>query len=147
MGISKEIIQACENTLPTFAFSISFVSETREMTLNSSEEVNILIGLSNGLQGNVVISFSRKAALKIISAMMGGMEVGEIDNIGESALGEMVNILMGSAIALLPDNIIELSPPTIVQGSDIYLMISNIAAQKMEFKIDEESFFIRYAIQ
>ncbi|MFP4662126.1 MAG: chemotaxis protein CheX [Halanaerobiales bacterium] len=148
MNLSEKIIESCNNTFPMFGYELEYLSENTERNLNSTEDVNILIGLSNSVQGNVVISFKMETALNIISAMMGGMEVIEIDDMGKSALGEMANMVMGSAISgLSQDGVIDLSPPTIAIGKDTYIMISNIEANKMHFILADHSMYVAYALQ
>ncbi|MFP4016268.1 MAG: chemotaxis protein CheX [Halanaerobiales bacterium] len=148
MNLSEYIIESCSSTFPLFGYSLEFLSESSEENLNSAEEVNVLIGLSNGLQGNIVISFSKAVAMEIISTMMGGMRIENIDSMARSALGEMANMLMGSTVSSTPTElVIELSPPTIVIGNDMYIMISNIPAKKLVFKVASHYLYISYAIQ
>ncbi|MFW6288034.1 MAG: chemotaxis protein CheX, partial [bacterium] len=99
MNLSENIIESCSSTFPMFGYEIEYLLEITEKNLNSGEDVNILIGLSNGIQGNILISFNKEVATDIISAMMGGLVVESIDSMGESALGEMANMLMGSAVS------------------------------------------------
>ncbi|MEJ6949848.1 chemotaxis protein CheX [Natronospora cellulosivora (SeqCode)] len=148
MILTENIVKACNTTFPMFGYNLELLTEDEDSNLNSVEEVNVLIGLSNGTQGNMIISLNKKTALRIISAMMGGMEIKEIDNMGESALGELANILIGSVVSgIATDKQIDLSPPTIATGQDMYIMISNIPAQKLKFKIAEDHLYISYAIQ
>ncbi|MFP4662661.1 MAG: chemotaxis protein CheX [Halanaerobiales bacterium] len=148
MNLTTNIVNACNNTFPMFGFNTEMISEVTEENLNSAEEINILIGLSNGAQGNIIISFNKNTALGIISKMMGGMEVNEIDNMGKSALGEMANMVMGTTISSISaDSIIELSPPSIATGKDMYIMISNVPSQKLEFILDGKKMYISYAVQ
>lgn len=148
MNITNEIIKSCNNTLPMFGFEPEFAEEVTEKNLNSAEEVNILIGLSNGAQGNIVISFNKETALEIVSTMMGGIDVEDLGDIGESALGEVSNMLIGTAISSVPsEGIIEISPPTIITGKDMYLMISNVVSQKLSFKLGNSNIYISYVVQ
>ena len=148
MNISEKIIESCSTNFPMFGYEIEFLSESCEVNLNSTAEVNVLIGLSNGIKGNIVISFNQKTACNIISAMMGGTVVEEVDDMGKSALGEMANMIIGNAVAgLSEDSVIDLSPPTIATGKNMYIMISNIKASKIEFQLEDSLFFVSYALQ
>ncbi len=148
MNLSEVIIESCSATFPMFGYDLEYLSECSEQNLNSTAEVNILLGLSNGVQGNIVIGFSQETAINIISAMMGGVEVKSIDNMGKSALGEMANMVIGSAISgISQDYVIDLSPPTIAIGKGMYIMISNIAANKIEFKLAGNLLYVAYAVQ
>lgn len=148
MDLTDNIIEACNNTFPIFGFEIEFKEENQVEKLKSSEEVNLLIGLSNGLQGNLVISFSQETALSIISVMMGGMEVSSIDDMGKSALGEMANMIAGSAITgISSEKVIDLSPPTIAIAKYMYIMISNIQSTSLEFQLADKPLYLAYAIE
>lgn len=149
MDLKDALIQSCEEVMPMFGISPSFLSEETENTLNSTDQVNILIGLTSGLKGNIVIGVSQNAALKVISAMMGGMKVLQIDSMGKSALGEMANMLVGASVMKCnSEQGIDLSPPTLAIGQNIFLMISRVQSQKLLFTICEElNFTIAFCIE
>ena len=90
--------------------------------------LTIIIGLSGDIKGNVAISMSYETARKIVSIMMLGMEVSEIDEISVSALGEMTNMVCGQAVNILSSSnlFIKITPPTIIHGEKIKAIISQI---------------------
>ncbi|MGE5582442.1 MAG: chemotaxis protein CheX [Bacillota bacterium] len=59
-------------------------------------EVCVLVGVLGDLQGQVICGMTAKTATAIISQML-GMEVKEIDQMGESAICELKNIIVGTA--------------------------------------------------
>lgn len=59
-------------------------------------EVCVLVGVLGDLQGQVICGMSTETAKKIISQML-FMEVKEIDEMGESAICELKNIIVGTA--------------------------------------------------
>lgn len=60
-------------------------------------EVLVLVGVLGDLQGQVICGMDTETAKKIISQMMGGMEIEGIDDIGKSAICELKNIITGTA--------------------------------------------------
>lgn len=87
-----------------------------------------IIGLSGKIKGNIALSMPYETARKIASTMMMGMEVTEIDEISVSALGEMTNMICGqAAMALSLQNLpIDITPPTIIHGDNMKLIISQV---------------------
>ena len=59
-------------------------------------EVCVLVGVLGDLQGQVICGMAADTAKKIISQMLGS-EVKEIDQMGESAICELKNIIVGNA--------------------------------------------------
>ncbi len=147
MELKEVLVQSCRNTLPMFGLEPEFTEETSYEMLASGKPVNILIGLTSGVNGNIVVSLNKNSALEIISGMMGGVECTGIDEIGESALGEMANMLIGSAVAGLDgDDVIELSPPTLITGDKLFLMVNNMPSKNLVFNLCDEEFQISYSI-
>ena len=133
-----------------FGLEHKFMCELAEKSLNSGDEINILIGLTQGIKGSIVLGLTKDAALKIISGMMGGMEVLELDLIGKSALSEFTNMLGGNAAGKIASEInepVDISPPTIITGKKMFLMISRAPSKKIFFKLGETKFNIAYCIE
>ncbi len=77
----------------------------------------IKIGMNGNLNGDVVFGLHEGVALKIISAMMGGIEVIQIDEIGKSAISELSNMISGNASTLLYNQgvAVDISPPVVLE--------------------------------
>ena len=78
----------------------------------------ILIGITGQVKGQVFIGFNNKLACEIVSSMM-GMAVDNIDALGESALAEIGNMIMGNTATIFSTrNIkIDITPPTFAVGN------------------------------
>ena len=74
--LKELLVQAVANTLPMFGLNAQLVETSEDSTLASAEEVNVHVGFTDGLRGNVVIGFSKETALGIVSTMMGGATPG-----------------------------------------------------------------------
>ena len=148
MELKQALVESFVETLTMFGKSAIFESEMEIEHLESASQVNVLIGLTIGAHGNVVLGLDETVALKLASAMMGGMEVIEIDSIAQSALGELLNMILGSALQKMgPSNLIDITPPTLVTGRRINLMISRVKSYKLLFAMDDETYHISYSVE
>lgn len=91
-------------------------------------DVTAVVGIAGEVKGNVGYSLNKDTALKIVSAMMMGMPVSELDSMGLSAVSEIANMITGTAMGLLSSSAkqVMLTPPSIVVGSEIMFIISSV---------------------
>lgn len=84
---------------------------------NSEGHTWIRIGMTGQLQGDVFFGLQEELALRIVSAMMGGFPVQEMDELGKSAISELGNMISGNASTLLSNRgvIVDITPPLFVQ--------------------------------
>lgn len=117
--------------------------------LRTDNDVNIIIGLTGGLGGNVVLSMQEATAKNIASAMMGGMPVPDFDMMPKSALCELANMSAGnSATALTEMNVtIDITPPTLINGKNMVTMISQVETLVLEFTGDVGKLEMNIAIE
>lgn len=96
--------------------------------LRLEHDINIIIGLIDDLEGNIGLSMTSKTSLAIVSAMMGGMEVTELDDLAWSALSELSNMVAAAATIKLSNLSIgvDITPPTLVMGEDLLMIISQV---------------------
>ena len=89
------------------------------------KNVVVLIGITGEVRGSVTLSMDIAYAKKIASKMMCGMPVDEFDEMPQSAIREMNNMIMGKVAALFEKagTIIDITPPTLMTGKG--LSISN----------------------
>jgi len=144
------IVPACAELFPMFGIEHKFLCELSESTFNSAEEINILAGLTQNLNGSIVIGMPKKAAFIIISAMMGGMEVTEMDMMSKSALCEMTNMLaakIAANAANIVGGLVDISTPTLITGENMMMMISKVPSKKVFFKLGDSKFNVSYALE
>ncbi|HJV44434.1 MAG TPA: chemotaxis protein CheX [Bacillota bacterium] len=81
----------------------------------------IKIGVIGQLEGDIIFGLHEQVALRIISAMMGGFSITEIDEIGRSAISELGNMISGNASNLLFNQgvNIDITPPMILATEDM----------------------------
>ncbi|MFD0961427.1 chemotaxis protein CheX [Paenibacillus chungangensis] len=79
----------------------------------------IQIGMNGQMNGNIVFGLSEGVALKMVSAMMGGYAISEIDEMGRSAISELGNMISGNASMLLYNQgvTVDITPPQVIQSA------------------------------
>ncbi|WP_400164226.1 chemotaxis protein CheX [Brevibacillus sp. TJ4] len=81
----------------------------------------IHIGMTGHFKGDVYFGIETGLALQIVSAMMGGFPIQEMDEIGKSAISELGNMISGNASTLLSQEgiVIDISPPHFMHGEEL----------------------------
>ncbi|MGD0621677.1 MAG: chemotaxis protein CheX [Thermacetogeniaceae bacterium] len=102
--------------------------------LSAARDVTALIGLSGGIRGNIAISMDLAAAKKIASIMMMGRPVETLDDIAQSAIAEMANMLSANAMTIVGQNgvAMQVSPPTLITGEKISCIVSQVKSLNVE---------------
>ena len=93
--------------------------------MSRPRDITALIGLSGTVRSTVSLTFPAATALAVASQLM-GMEIKAVDDTVSDAVGELVNMIAGSAKAKLhtgEGEPVQLSLPTVVRGSS-YVMDS-----------------------
>lgn len=134
-----------------------FVREVPESSLNSTELVNTVIGITGDLEGNIMFSHSPKAALDIASKLIGNENLNGVDLYVKSALADFYSEFCERFINLVKiANMYEETDtnkvynllstnPTYVSGENMYGVISKVPSKKLFFKINGEKFGIAYS--
>ncbi len=110
-----------------------------QLRLESSKategEINVALGVTGDAEGIVIYSMSEKVAKAIASALIGDA-VPVFDELAESSIAEMGNIITGQAAAGLEEHgyICKLTPPTIIAGKGV--MISTVDIQRLVIPIE-----------
>lgn len=148
MDLKSAIIESIVELFQMFGLNSFFKEDVYEKHQFWGEQVNILIGFTEGIKGNVIIGLKKTTACKIVSAMMGGVEINELDFMAKSALGEFANMTLGSAVVKLNwDEIINLSPPTVATGEDMSITVAGNNAVKLNFDLNGENFSVIIATE
>lgn len=122
-------IQASQNVFKTL---LDTEAKLGKIYLKSSpfslSDMIIMIGVVGEIRGQVCLELTFETARKIVSAMMGGMPVFDMDEIASSAIAELGNMIMGNTCTIFSSNKvnIDITPPTILTGDKI--RISNKVA-------------------
>ncbi|MDD2620025.1 MAG: chemotaxis protein CheX [Syntrophomonadaceae bacterium] len=117
--------------------------------LQTDHDVNIIIGLVGGLQGNIVFSMHESTACNIASTMMGGLPVSQFDLMPRSALCEMANMIAGNSVSNLEQmgSLVDITPPTLVSGKNMISLISQVETLVLQFNAKEGALEMNIAIE
>lgn len=87
---------------------------------NYKDTVNIMIGITGDLSGEVYYCIPKRTTLEMVKLMC-GMEFEEVDEMVTSAMGEVANIISGNALTGLSEQNIscDLTPPKILYGESL----------------------------
>ena len=88
--------------------------------------VSVIVGFTKQIRGNVVYNMSEDTAKYIASTMMMGMPVENFDEMAQSAISEMSNMLTANAATNLTAMGLEvdISPPSLSVGEKFQIKIS-----------------------
>ena len=113
------VIESISNIMPQLGFSeVSKKGVSVKGKDIDSPGVVIIIGLIGDVKGNIIYGLSIDDAKKVASQMMMGMPVDDFNEMAQSAISELVNMLTANvATNYSRDNInVDISTPTLVQG-------------------------------
>jgi chemotaxis protein CheX len=120
-----------------------------DMTTHFQECLTAMVGLAGTYNGLVSVHLPWQLAISFTSLML-GMEVTEIDDDVNDAMGEIANMVAGSFKQHLSKggSDIHLSTPSVVNGADYFVStghsIENIT---LKFATDEEWFMVAITIE
>lgn len=95
---------------------------------NYEEEVFVvMLGITGQLRGQVLLVMNSVVACDIASKMMMGMPVDGLNDMARSALGELMNMMMGNAMTNFSEMgiLLDITPPTMMLSKNLNLNVSN----------------------
>ena len=117
--------------------------------LAATRDVTALIGLSQGIQGNIAITMDEATAKKIASIMMMGKPVETLDDMAQSAIAEMANMLSSNAMTIIGQNgfAMKVSPPTLITGEKVSCIVSQVKSLNVEIYTEAGLIEINIALE
>lgn len=152
-------VQVFEDLFSYIGINHKFMCEVPASSLNSTEMVNTLVGISGDMEGNIMFGYTDKTAKEIAAKLIGTKEVGDIDIFVKAALADFYsefckrfthkikvetafNISSGEKnYTLLSSN------PTYIAGKEMFGAISKVPSKKLFFKVNGEKFGIAYSLE
>ena len=110
---------------------------TKTSTIETNNVVTF-IGITGEVRGTVVFGLTLGNSYKLASAIMGGMEITELNELSTSALQEMSNIIMGNVASAFSKMgiMVDITPPTLLKGNDISIFQGSKPIVCVMFKMD-----------
>lgn len=100
--------------------------------------VTALVGFSNSICGNVAYNMTNVTACHIASTMMMGMPIMKLDEMAESAISELANMLSANVATKLSSvkYPVDISIPSLTVGKDFFVDISEDQYLIVEMNVD-----------
>jgi chemotaxis protein CheX len=88
--------------------------------------VVIIVGITGKIRGQATLSMDSKTALHVVSEMMMGASINELDELAKSALGELANMILGNSASIFYKRgiTIDITPPSILTGENLEISCS-----------------------
>lgn len=147
--VVNPFLQAIQNIMPQLGFKT-----INRGKLSKGEKdlhglgVTIIVGLSEQAQGNVVYNMSQETACQIASTMMNGMPVTELDELAQSAVSELGNMLTANAATCFSQQglNVNISSPSMIIGHEFKIKLNKENYITMEMLVDSLRFEVSMAI-
>lgn len=157
-NIGDIFLQVSEELFSYMGLDYKFLCEVPESSLNSTERVNTIIGITGEIEGNIMFCYSFNTAKYIAAKLMGVANLPEVDIFVKAAMSDfysdfsrrftnMIKIanmyesdVDAKSYTLLSSN------PTYVAGENMFGVISKVPTKKIFFKVNGEKFGIAYSL-
>ncbi|NLO38798.1 MAG: chemotaxis protein CheX [Ruminiclostridium sp.] len=105
-----------------------------------SDAIAGIVGLTGKMRGQVIITLSIDTAKSVASSMMGGMPVEAMDEIANSAISELGNMIMGNTATILANKGIgiEITPPSLLTGERIKISSAGMQTICVPLELGED---------
>lgn len=149
-ALINSFIDGVSKTLETMASTkLTYGKPFVEQKFTSRGEVAGVVGMvSNQYKATLTLTFPKDAILTILENMLGEKHT-EVNNDVFDAVGELTNMIYGSAKTTL-NNLgynFEMAIPTVIKGQFIMLQHSKSATLVIPFKLDNQSeFYIEISV-
>lgn len=131
-------LRAAEDIFRDYGLGFKIGKPTVQHIPILGNEVNVAIGITGEIKGQVILSLSTDDALGIAKKIV-PWELDDFDEIASSSVSELTNILAGRASANLEQTGIstDLSVPSIITGSKIKVFSSGLQNIIIPFSLHE----------
>lgn len=145
MGLREKIIESTQEIFTTMVMmEITALEENADPVDKLKEGITGLIGLAGAAKGIIAIHLPNKVAFAITSSFL-SMDVNEINEDVEDAIGEIANMLGGDVKTALSENgrNIDISLPSTISGSDYEFQTAKNAERTIiKFRSDSGDFLV-----
>lgn len=139
---AAEVLKAeCELTTQRGNLSLQKLSLT-------ADEVTVMLSLIGQVQGVVLYGLSIATCLGLVSRMM-GQEFTEFDNLGQSGIAELGNVITGRATIKLSQAgyTSNISPPTLIIGKGVTISTLDFARIVVPLTTDIGDILVHLALR
>ncbi len=148
INLAKTFVTVFDEMLSYLDIDHKFMCEVPESSLNSGEPVNVLVGVTGDMEGNIMFGYAPETAKDIVAKLIGVKSIGKLDSFAEAALADFCADFCRRFIQMIKiEYNVVLSYPSYASGDDMYAMISKVPSKKIFFKINEKKFNMAYNLE
>jgi len=153
--VNENIIEAVKSAtisiLQQFGISDIRLSFYQQKENNESDyPVNVTIGFLGKVNGYVIVGLNEVVAEELVSVMTGGFLNTLDDPMARSTILELGNMLSAyianNMSAELGGEKVEITPPTLVMGSGVYIMMTRYESVDIKFATEKGSIGINISL-
>ncbi|MCL5025273.1 MAG: chemotaxis protein CheX [Chloroflexi bacterium] len=127
-GIVNRFIQSAQSVLQAEIGSPIGVGQVSvQIVPYTSQDVTVFVGIAGSIRGVVLLGMSEDAAKALVSRLM-GQEVEALDELAQSGVAEMGNVIAGAAATSLYDDghSCKITPPAVIIGNGTTISTLNV---------------------
>ena len=148
--IGKHFMDATRKILQTMAFIDAVPGKPFALKGKPSGhgDISAIIGVTGKCTGTISVSFSKEAAFKVMTGMLGD-DVEDPEQDAMDAVGEIINMISGVARASLSEAglLMQGSTPSVVAGKDHTIMHQGkTPGIAIPFSIDDSQFTVEFSL-
>jgi len=133
-------VESFNNIMPQLGFCNVQLGEPSQKSKKLIDSgVIIILGIVGDIRGNVAYKLDMASAKKIASTMMMCELVDELDDMAQSALSELANMLTANAATAFSNVgiMVDISAPTMLQGENITVKMNTENTLCVPFFVDD----------
>ena len=148
LNLARTFIIVLDEMFSYLDLDHKFMCEVPESSLNSGEPVNVLIGITGDMEGNIMFGYTPETSREIAAKLMGIDHLDKTDIYSQSALADFCTEFCKRFIALakVEYNLVS-SYPSYAAGDKMYAMISKVPSKKLFFKVNGKKFNMAYNLE
>lgn len=150
MEIAEKIVEATSEIFSSMVMmEITVNGEIRDSMESLTDSITGVIGLAGTHKGVLAIHFPNSVAMAITGSFL-GMDVEEVNEDVEDAVGELANMLGGSVKSILSDKgrDIDLSLPTVISGASYdFQPRREVERLVIDFRCDAGEFVVELELE
>lgn len=145
----NHVLNAFTNVLPQLGFT---TVQKGNVSVNGrnikSSGVCVVMGCTGDIKGTIIYDLNEESAKKIASKMMMGMPVDELNEMAQSAISELANMLTANAATDFSKDglIVDISTPAIFTG-DFVATANSEKVICIEMKADDVNINVNISIE
>jgi chemotaxis protein CheX len=114
----------------------------------TTSEVTVMISIIGQVQGVVLYGMSKTTSLGIVSRIL-DQEFGEFDNLAQSGIGELGNVISGKATINLSEAGFQttISPPTLIIGQGAQISTLDFSRIAVPFSTELGEIIVHLAVR